>query len=298
MPTASGELVERVLDLAWSQWTDLGVRGTTTALHSWSIDPEALLLLTASLSDLDPRLRDESLDWCIANMRYISRHRLRSLARNLRDEDARAATTRYGATLARAGARGWSEGAKPWPFEPTGKATLADLRLPNLIRLRLRAIFGVSARAEIFHALSWQSGEWTSSVQLATLAGYTKRNIDEEVESLHRAGLVEVVYERNRRLVRLARRDRLEGFVGAVPTRFPDWPAIMGALISVLDLERRVSNAGARVRDVEASALIESLDARGVVPSLPALPPLGPSDTAKRLDEWVTALLRDLLETT
>jgi len=31
---------------------------------TWAIDPEPLIVFTA-IADLDPRLRDEALDWCI-----------------------------------------------------------------------------------------------------------------------------------------------------------------------------------------------------------------------------------------
>jgi hypothetical protein len=81
-----------------------------------SIDPEALLALTAGLAERDPRLRDESLDWCVKHHGYLSRSRLRNVLRRL-PASHRTAYDRYAATLSAAGVRGWPAQADPWPFE-------------------------------------------------------------------------------------------------------------------------------------------------------------------------------------
>src|SRR3954453_21288824 len=98
MTTYSAEFEHVLTDLAWSLWTELGVRGVARHHQSWSIDPEALIVLTASLARVDPRLRDESLDWCLRNQRYISRSRLKNIARDV-DDEARDTYERYSATL-------------------------------------------------------------------------------------------------------------------------------------------------------------------------------------------------------
>src|SRR5689334_5939663 len=72
-------LVEASLDLAWSHWVGLGVRGTARPPRS-AVDPEALLYFTACLADHDPRLRDEVGDWWKQFQRHISRPRLTALA--------------------------------------------------------------------------------------------------------------------------------------------------------------------------------------------------------------------------
>lgn len=52
------------------------MRGAVESHAAASIDPEALLALTAGLAERDPRLRDESLDWRVKHHRYLSRSRL------------------------------------------------------------------------------------------------------------------------------------------------------------------------------------------------------------------------------
>jgi len=76
----SNELREHILDLLWSQWRELGVAGTVPRRHKDDfIDLEALIAFTATHSDLDPRLRDESIDWVVRYGSYVSRARLKNI---------------------------------------------------------------------------------------------------------------------------------------------------------------------------------------------------------------------------
>jgi DNA-binding transcriptional ArsR family regulator len=285
MQTSSDRLGEAMVGLAWSQWTELGVRGVARRDRWGPIDPEALLVLTAGLAEDDPRLRDESLDWCVKYHRYLSRSRLRNVLRRLPD-GSRTAYGRYAATLSASGVRGWSAEAEPWPFEPTSKSELTDLSRPALARLRLRAIFGVSARAEILYVLAWQTSGWESSAGLAALAGYTKRNVDDELDSLERAGLVDATASGNRRLVRLRDRNGFEAFVGGVPGHFLDWVLIVGVLTDLRALLRKSEDADRRVQDVEASQLIDTLSRRPGIKTLPPPPPTVGESAWRRLEQW------------
>ena len=72
MATARGverSLRRNVVDLCWGAWSELGVSGWSRTHMTWAIDPEPLIVFTA-IADLDPRLRDEALDWCIRNSRH------------------------------------------------------------------------------------------------------------------------------------------------------------------------------------------------------------------------------------
>lgn len=82
MVRAREQLIEAALDLAWSHWTGLGVRGTAVPPDS-AIDPEALIYLTASLAAYDPRLRDEAADWWTRFQRHVSLPRLSHLEKKL-----------------------------------------------------------------------------------------------------------------------------------------------------------------------------------------------------------------------
>jgi hypothetical protein len=55
MTRASGVLRDKMIDLAWSLWTGLGVPGQIDNHGDCAVDPEPLILFTAGLRDADPR---------------------------------------------------------------------------------------------------------------------------------------------------------------------------------------------------------------------------------------------------
>src|SRR5580700_10337414 len=67
------------LELAWSLWAELGVSGWRRHHENVAIDLVPLIIATASLGQMDARLLEESLDWCVANTRFVSSVRLRNL---------------------------------------------------------------------------------------------------------------------------------------------------------------------------------------------------------------------------
>ncbi|MBI9108447.1 MAG: hypothetical protein JEZ04_16995 [Spirochaetales bacterium] len=73
------ELLESLLQFLWRQWSSLGVAGYGDSDDNWVIDPEALLLFSASIARYDQRLFDEILDWLVLNERFINIQRLKVL---------------------------------------------------------------------------------------------------------------------------------------------------------------------------------------------------------------------------
>ncbi len=82
MQTFSDALDEQLAQLGWSLWTELGVSGVVRKHRHHAIDPEPLIIYTAALQDIDPRLRDESTDWCTRYHTFISKTRLRNLLKS------------------------------------------------------------------------------------------------------------------------------------------------------------------------------------------------------------------------
>lgn len=249
---------QTLLDLAWSLWGELGVSGWSRRHADWAIDPEPLILFTAALADADPRLRDESTDWCIRYGRHISVARLRNL---LRDEPSpvRAAFGEYAATVnAHAGLR-WPGATRARSYRPTGRSKLDDFTRPALVALRHRALFGVGARAEIVRAFVARPSASLTAADLAAEVGYTKRNVEKELESLRLAGLLVGTAVRNQVRHRLARPEELLAFVGERPTYFPRWSAIFRILLDSLDLFTRAVSLESVVRAVEARKTLRLL---------------------------------------
>src|SRR6266571_6829970 len=97
--TFNAESAKRLaVDLAWSLWTELGASGQRRSHSNVGVDLEPLIVTTAYLSRFDARLRDESLDWCVLNVSYVSSERLRNFLRTV-DEDLRQAFGPYSATV-------------------------------------------------------------------------------------------------------------------------------------------------------------------------------------------------------
>ncbi len=79
LQTFKSHLLDSFLDLAWQQWSSLGVSGYGEYCNSIVIDPESLLLFSASIARYDQRLFDEILDWLAANGRFINVQRLKTI---------------------------------------------------------------------------------------------------------------------------------------------------------------------------------------------------------------------------
>jgi DNA-binding transcriptional ArsR family regulator len=246
---------ERVLDLAWSLWTELGVSGWRRRHQGWGIDPEPLVVFTALIADLDPRLRDESLDWCITFGHYISRARLRNLLRS-EDEATLSAFGTYTATVNKYSMLNWPHATKPRRYHPTGRSELRDFTGASLLALRLRALFGVSARAETIRVLIGANAPVTTS-EIATQIDYSKRNVAEALESLRLAGLVSSEFRGNTAQYRLNRQS-VRSVIGALPTLFPAWKSIFRILSTILNVASRPSARGMALA-VEARTAVESV---------------------------------------
>jgi hypothetical protein len=280
--------------LGWSLWTQLGVSGVERNHEDHAIDPEPLIIYTAALQDADPRLRDESMDWCIRYHTFISKTRLRNLLMG-QDESTRKAFGAYAATVnAQAPAR-WpvSQGIKPRTFAPSGKST-ADFSRPSLLRLRARAIFGVGARAEILTSFLAEPSTGKSAVELAAV-GYAKRNIAAILAELHSAGLLNAIPVSNRIHYRLARRKPLEKLVEPIPKHFLDWTKLLPFLSAAGTLAKRSERKPAKVTAIAASKLLQrfATDLVGLHGQIPS-PETFPEDYWANASDWILRFMRAL----
>lgn len=151
MPTTGSlkDYNESLLDLAWSLWTELGVSGWVRNHAHWVLDPEELLVFTAFLGDLDARLREECIDWCIRSGDVLSVDRLKNLLK-ASDDGVKASFGEIASIVRK------HKGPKlPHPrptkrnLEPSRKSERPALRRPALLVLRFRKIFGVGVKAEL-----------------------------------------------------------------------------------------------------------------------------------------------------
>jgi hypothetical protein len=255
MLTSSERLTDDATALAWSLWAEMGVSGWKRSHSSHAIDPERLILFTAFLGDADPRLRDESTDWCIAYGRYVSAARLRNLL-SVQTPQVRATFADTAATVNANSNLRWPRAAQARPYVRTRRSAVEDFTSPSLVVLRLRALFGVGARAEIMRAFLADPSARLSASDAAAAAGYTKRNVSEALDALRVAGLLRVHALRNQRLFGLADDAWLTSLPGGLPESWPRWNSVFRVLEGLITGMRETNRLMARARTVEASVIL------------------------------------------
>lgn len=264
-------IVHATTDLLWSLWTELGVNGVVRRHAQVIIDPEALLLFSPLLAAPDPRLLELIYSWCAKHHGLIAPSRLSGLRKTLPPEvtgpfDALAATLRAN-TPAR-----WTtaKGASPWSMVPTLRRVSMDLTRPALRTLRLRAILGVSARADVLGALLSEPGVWVTAAQLTPL-GYSKRAISLVLTDLHAAGLIDAQPEKNRITYRLAVGAELGALAGPPGLTTPRWLDLF-ALVTVAQGLIAQQERPPTLRRVAAHKLVEQARPLAARLNLPAPP--------------------------
>ena len=81
----SAIIQNHAVELLWKQWTALGVAGVGNPAKQ-AIDLEALIAFTPFVGQMEPRLIEESIDWCARiGTSFISISRLRQILRLMHD---------------------------------------------------------------------------------------------------------------------------------------------------------------------------------------------------------------------
>jgi hypothetical protein len=223
--TAAQNLREEIQNFYWGAWSELGVSGWGRTHNDWAIDPEPLIVFSSSVIASEPRLRDEVIDWCSDNWRHISAVRLRHLLKDNPEEDSDA-WGQFAATVNRfSGAAKWPRATSERDFTRTGRSSLRPLSEGSMVYLRMRSIFGLTARTEILRYLLF-TGERSTAAMLAAQVNYAKRNVAEACESLSRAGLLHSKQFGNRLYFSLADSKRLLDFLGPYADIRPDWASL------------------------------------------------------------------------
>jgi hypothetical protein len=292
MTRLSQEVDRLALELAWSLWAELGVDGTPRR-HDWqAIDLEPLIIFTAYLGDADNRLRASTIDWCITNARFVSAFRLRNLA-DQASLQTRTAFGRYAATVR-------AHSKAPWPgegdpltlFHPEHIGS-PDLRRPSLVQLRLRALVGVSARAEVLKLMLADPDRPKAASTLSEDAAYGKGSVAQALEMLTLAGIAQVQPDANRLLYRLARPGELAQALLWLPSVFPDWWPIF-KIVEALAAHAHSASGPASARVEAVQHLLERIDADlhrlGIADHVPRA--TGPASVAE-VEHWALDFLAE-----
>jgi hypothetical protein len=284
MPSSGSSLKGALVNRAWIQWAALGVDATVERDDA-VVDPEALIALTAELGDADARLRDLSTDWCVAYGRYVNGSRLKQVCRELGTPAE--AIGAYVATVAASGGPSWPMATQPRPeYRRRGKARMDTATSLARLRIRLRAAFGVNARADILATLLAASPHDLTAADLARATRFTKPNVASALDALILAGLVMARPIANER--RLGLPPKLHVLPGLrAPVAQPDWVSRFGVALEVHRFAER-DGMSTTVRAIEARRLIEGLARRMSAESIP-MPNLDANgdEFASAFDRWL-----------
>lgn len=219
-------LDESIFDFLWQRWSDLGIAGGGIVEDNRITDPEALLLFSLSVCRYEPRLFDEIIDWLYENGQFINVQRLQRIQKKYGFQcgpqlSAVAELLSQKSTYKLK----WSGLAKkyknkttrplfldksgnPLPSPSTDQANRefinhglirGDIRLRGYsssfdvdsigcLLLRLRALLGINARAEILCLLA--SVKEIHPAQAAKMTGYYQKTVQTTLVEMSRSGIV------------------------------------------------------------------------------------------------------------
>lgn len=233
MPNLNAALDQYLLDLSWSLWTELGVAGVKRHHQDCIVDVESLLILTAAIIAQDPRLRDESLDWCSKYHHFVSISRLKFLLKDFSDT-LRSDFSIFSTTLNAHSIAKWPVYAEcsAMKVKLSQKSILKSMNSPALLNLRARALFGNNARADLLTFFLMHIESDFSASDLVQI-GYTKRNLSEVLDEFCVGNLCSKFSLRNQFRYRLEKNDILKNLLGPIPSKDPSWNMLISVLLTI-----------------------------------------------------------------
>ena len=243
-----------------AQWVALGGQLDGPS-QSDPVDLEALVAATARLGPTEARVAEVAVAWCVRFGSAVNVARARRVAVEV---GAAESIGPLAAAVRAAGGPMWPLGdasatAGPWAgVGSRGKVVVRDLAGPARLTWRLRAGFGVNARADILTSLLTATGP-VSLAELAASTRFGKRNVAGAVADMALAGLVEVERAGNRDRVRLAPDAPIRAWLPAGFSSPADWASRWRVVLATLALEARIGAAPMAARIVEQRASADAL---------------------------------------
>ena len=253
------------------------------------IDIEALVAATTGKDEAGARVREVSLDWCIVYGRAVNGSRLKTVAAEIAVDEA--CLRAFAATVAASGGPRWPVATSGPRHASRGKVRVSDLAMPSRLAWRLRASFGVNARADILVALAAAPGRPMTVADLARRTRFTKRNVAVAVSTLALAGVLEVTRIGNDDRVQLAPDLPLRSWLHVPSSAAIDWMSRWKAALAKLRVADAMPTASIAVRAVGLRAALAGL--LGDLPDAhlpkPGLSIVG-ADAAAVYDAWLDRL--------
>lgn len=258
------ELKNALLDLAWSQWTALGVAGHTKEYSAQVIDLESLILFTLFIGQYDQRLFDSMLDWLQNNGRFVNTQRLISLHKKNEQKNANILSYVAANLTAFESRLKWHKlakrpsstaetkplfkdipsiskqardeialqyGLERNPYKFLGKQTAFNKSNIATLQLKLRGFFGVNSRAEVILILL--SKDYCKNQDIANSTGFSWKSIQDILFEMTYSGIVSATQSKKSRLYHLSNIEKWNSIFGISEInhlKFPTWSDIFFSL--------------------------------------------------------------------
>jgi len=267
-------LQNAVVDFLWDQWVTLGVAGRPSGEKMpFIVDPEALLLATMRFGSGEGRLVSVMLDWLSRNGGLISLQRLKNVQMSSR-VGCRQDLAELGRFMEKAGFRNWKSLAS-WAekvssrtgdtgaFENVEMRELGlppDCLRPETFLLRMRGIFGVSARPEVLTWLLTHSEGYAAEIARET--AWFSKSVQAILNDLELAGLVLSCPEGKRRVFSLkSRTGFLDPSLGSVELRWLSQGPFYLGVLHALQASARLAEMADASEGAKAIAIRQEIPA-------------------------------------
>jgi hypothetical protein len=199
----SGKITRATTEVVWRQWTALGGMASAKRRARSLVDPEALVLISLTLAESEPRLQDVVGDWTARNSDLLSVQRMRNLA----DRYPAATQERLGGL-----ARIALEEGKDHRWQPLVSDTTLEfarrrgkrraIRFPPLesaaLVARFRLFLGVGIKADLFSfLLSTDEAAAATVATIASATGYTVPAVRKAANGLAEARFILSIVDSN-----------------------------------------------------------------------------------------------------
>ncbi|MFQ5569152.1 MAG: hypothetical protein ACE5G0_05725 [Rhodothermales bacterium] len=172
---------EAAVGAAWAQWSSLGAGTVTTGAKAPEsiIDPEALILVSLAMLHEERRLGDLLAWWARVGSRLLSVQRIKTMADRF-PASVGERLGRFARTAAAANDARWKRYAGKVPLAARDKSARApSLSEPPALILRLRAGFGVNAKADVLAFLLSTGGDRATIQHIVRGTGYASVTVRE-----------------------------------------------------------------------------------------------------------------------
>ena len=254
---------DTVLGIVWDQWAAVGSMASSNSVVARGriVDPEALVLASIALQDQERRLTEVLQWWASDGTPLLSLHRMKRMAA-LFGTHGHEWFSEYAYMAKLHGHRSWVSHARKSlvaePEEHRKSGGQLDLKRAGSLMLRLRAAFGVGAKADILCYLISTPSAVSTVTDISDRLAYTTQAIRDSLKDLSLTGLVSeadgrpATYATNQAAWLELFRPASNAWTS--PPAWVCWSSILPFLVSATTLSNQAGSSDSNIHRVTSAA--------------------------------------------